>query len=112
MKRIVAFIRPFRLDAVKQALAEVGVLGLSASEVRGFGRQRGHTEVYRGAEYRLDFLPKIRLEVVVADDDLDAAVDAILSGARTGQPGDGKVFVSEVLEAIRVRTGETGENAL
>jgi nitrogen regulatory protein PII len=112
VKRIVAFIRPFRLDAVKQALAEVGVLGLSASEVRGFGRQRGHTEVYRGAEYRLDFLPKIRLEVVVADDDLDAAVDAILSGARTGQPGDGKVFVSEVLEAIRVRTGETGENAL
>ncbi len=112
MKRIVAFIRPFRLDAVKQALAEVGVLGLSASEVRGFGRQRGHTEVYRGAEYRLDFLPKIRLELVVADDYLDAAVDAILTGARTGQPGDGKVFVSEVLEAIRVRTGETGENAL
>ncbi|MFA6112204.1 MAG: P-II family nitrogen regulator [Candidatus Latescibacterota bacterium] len=112
MKRIVAFIKPFKLDEVKAALAAVGVLGLSAGEVRGFGRQRGHTEIYRGAEYKLDFLPKIRLEIVVADDDLEQAVDAVLRGARTGQPGDGKVFVSEVLEAIRIRTGETGENAL
>jgi nitrogen regulatory protein P-II 2 len=112
VKRIVAFIKPFKLDEVKSALAAVGILGLSAGEVRGFGRQRGHTEVYRGAEYKLDFLPKIRLEVVVADDDLEQAVDAVLRGARTGQPGDGKVFVSEVLEAIRIRTGETGGNAL
>jgi nitrogen regulatory protein P-II 2 len=112
VKRIVAFIKPFKLDEVKSALAAVGIFGLSAGEVRGFGRQRGHTEVYRGAEYKLDFLPKIRLEVVVADDDLEQAVDAVLRGARTGQPGDGKVFVSEVLEAIRIRTGETGGNAL
>lgn len=112
MKKIVAFIKPFKLDEVKNALAAVNILGMSASEVRGFGRQRGHSEVYRGAEYRLDFLPKMRIELVVKDEDLEPAIDAILRGARTGQAGDGKIFVSEVLEAIRIRTGETGENAL
>ena len=112
MKKIEAFIKPFRLDDVKSALAEVQILGLSVSEVRGFGRQRGHSEVYRGAEYKVDFMPKIKIEVVVADADLERAVDAILRGARTGQTGDGKIFVSEVAEAIRIRTGETGENAL
>ncbi|MEW6750737.1 MAG: P-II family nitrogen regulator [Candidatus Latescibacterota bacterium] len=112
MKKIVAFIKPFRLDEVKDALAEVSIVGMSVSEVRGFGRQRGHSEVYRGAEYKLDFVPKMRLELVVRDDDAEAAVDAILKGAKTGQVGDGKIFISEVLEAVRIRTGETGENAL
>lgn len=112
MKKIEAFIKPFRLDDVKSALAEVQILGLSVSEVRGFGRQRGHSEVYRGAEYKVDFMPKIKIEVVVADADMERAVDAILKGAKTGQTGDGKIFVSEVLEAIRIRTGESGENAL
>ncbi|MCC7261250.1 MAG: P-II family nitrogen regulator [Candidatus Latescibacteria bacterium] len=112
MKKIEAFIKPFRLDDVKSALAEVQIRGLSVSEVRGFGRQRGHSEVYRGAEYKVDFMPKIKIEVVVADADMERAVDAILKGAKTGQTGDGKIFVSEVLEAIRIRTGESGENAL
>lgn len=112
MKKVEAFIKPFRLDDVKSALAEVQILGLSVSEVRGFGRQRGHSEVYRGAEYKVDFMPKIKIEVVVADADMERAVDAILRGAKTGQTGDGKIFVSEVVEAIRIRTGETGENAL
>ncbi|MSR83839.1 MAG: P-II family nitrogen regulator [Candidatus Latescibacteria bacterium] len=112
MKKIEAFIKPFRLDEVKSALSEVQVLGLSVSEVRGFGRQRGHSEVYRGAEYKVDFMPKIKIEVVVADADMERAVGAILRAAKTGQTGDGKIFVSEVLEAIRIRTGETGENAL
>jgi nitrogen regulatory protein P-II 1 len=112
MKKIEAFIKPFRLDEVKSALAQVQLLGLSVSEVRGFGRQRGHSEVYRGAEYKVDFMPKIKVEVVVPDADMERAVDAILKGARTGQTGDGKIFVSEVLEAIRIRTGESGENAL
>ncbi|MBI2504486.1 MAG: P-II family nitrogen regulator [Candidatus Latescibacteria bacterium] len=112
MKKIEAFIKPFRLDDVKSALAEVQILGLSVSEVRGFGRQRGHSEVYRGAEYKVDFMPKIKIEVVVADADMERAVGAILKGAKTGQTGDGKIFVSEVVEAIRIRTGETGENAL
>jgi nitrogen regulatory protein P-II 1 len=112
VKKIEAFIKPFRLDDVKSALAEVQILGLSVSEVRGFGRQRGHSEVYRGAEYKVDFMPKIKVEVVVADADMERAVGAILKGAKTGQTGDGKIFVSEVAEAIRIRTGETGENAL
>jgi len=112
MKKIEAFIKPFRLDDVKSALAQVQILGLSVSEVRGFGRQRGHSEVYRGAEYKVDFMPKIKIEVVVADADMELALGAILKGAKTGQTGDGKVFVSEVLEAIRIRTGESGENAL
>ena len=112
MKKIEAFIKPFRLDEVKSALAEVNILGMSVSEVRGFGRQRGHSELYRGAEYNVDFMPKIKIELVVADDDLERAVDAILEGAQTGQVGDGKIFITEVAEAIRIRTGETGENAL
>ena len=112
MKKIEAFIKPFRLDEVKSALAEVNILGMSVSEVRGFGRQRGHSELYRGAEYKVDFMPKIKIELVVADDDLERAVDAILEGAQTGQVGDGKIFISEVAEAIRIRTGETGDNAL
>ena len=112
MKKIVAFIKPFKLDDVKASLAQVNILGMSVSEVRGFGRQRGHSEVYRGAEYQVDFIPKMRLELVVRDDDMDSAIDAVLTGARTGQVGDGKIFVSEVVEAIRIRTGEAGENAL
>ncbi len=112
MKKIEAFIKPFRLDDVKSALAEVQILGLSVGEVRGFGRQRGHSEVSRGAAYKGDGMPKIKIELVVADADLERAVDAILKGAKTGQTGDGKIFVSEVLEAIRIRTGESGENAL
>ena len=112
MKRIDAFIKPFKLDEVKSALAEVGILGMSVSEVRGFGRQRGHSEIYRGAEYKVEFMPKIKIELVVGDDDMERAVDAILEGAKSGQTGDGKIFISEVVEAIRIRTGETGENAL
>ena len=112
MKKIEAFIKPFRLDQVKTALADVGILGLSISEVRGFGRQRGHSELYRGAEYKVDFLPKIKIELVVADRDVERAVDAVLEGASTGQVGDGKIFITAVDEAIRIRTRETGENAL
>ena len=112
MKRIDAFIKPFKLDEVKSALAEVGIMGMSVSEVRGFGRQRGHSEIYRGAEYKVEFMPKIKIELVVGDDDMERAVDAILEGAKSGQTGDGKIFISEVAEAIRIRTGETGENAL
>ncbi len=112
MKRIDAFIKPFKLDEVKSALAEVGILGMSVSEVRGFGRQRGHSEIYRGAEYKVEFMPKIKIELVVGDDDMERAVDAILEGAKSGQTGDGKIFISEVAEAIRIRTGETGDNAL
>jgi nitrogen regulatory protein PII len=112
MKKIVAFIKPFKLDDVKTALAAVDILGMSVSEVRGFGRQRGHSEVYRGAEYRVDFMPKMRVELVVRDADTDTVVEAILAGAKTGQVGDGKIFVSQILEAIRIRTGEAGENAL
>ena len=112
MKRIDAFIKPFKLDEVKSALAEVGILGMSVSEVRGFGRQRGHSEIYRGAEYKVEFMPKIKIELVVGDDDLERAVDAILEGAKSGQTGDGKIFISEVAEAVRIRTGETGDNAL
>ena len=112
MKKIEAFIRPFCLDPVKEALAEAGIVGMSVSEVRGFGRQRGHSEVYRGAEYKLDFLPKIKIELVVDDADADRAVEAVLEGAKTGQMGDGKVFVSAIEQAIRIRTGERGANAV
>ena len=112
MKKIEAFIKPFKLDEVKSALAAVNIKGMSVSEVRGFGRQRGHSEMYRGSEYKVDFMPKIKIELVVNDEDLERSVDAILQGARTGQVGDGKIFISEISEAIRIRTGETGDNAL
>lgn len=112
MKKIEAYIKPFKLDDVKTALAQVGVLGMSVSEVRGFGRQRGHSEVYRGAEYKVDFMPKIKIEVAVTEEILEAAVAALLDGARTGQVGDGKILISELVDVIRIRTGESGENAV
>ena len=112
MKKIEAFIKPFRLDDVKAALAKVHIQGLSVSEVRGFGRQRGHTELFRGAEYQVDFMPKIKIEVIVPDEAVEGAVGAILDSAATGQVGDGKIFISEIIDAIRIRTGETGDNAV
>jgi nitrogen regulatory protein P-II 1 len=112
MKKIEAYIKPFKLDEVKDALTEIGLVGMSIGEVRGFGRQRGHTEVYRGSEYRVDFLPKVKIEIVVPDDEVDRAIEAILNAARTGQVGDGKIFVSPVEKAIRIRTGETDESAI
>ena len=112
MKKIEAIIKPFKLDEVKEALQEIGVQGLSVVEVKGFGRQKGHTELYRGAEYVVDFLPKVKIEVVLADDQTDAAVDAIISAAKTDKIGDGKIFITDVQQAIRIRTGETGEDAL
>ena len=112
MKKIEAIIKPFKLDEVKEALQEIGVQGLSVIEVKGFGRQKGHTELYRGAEYVVDFLPKVKIEVVLSDDQLDAAVDAIINAAKTDKIGDGKIFVSSIEQAIRIRTGETGEDAL
>ena len=112
MKRIEAVLQPFRLDAVKSALMQVGVGGLTVTEVRGFGRQKGHTELYRGAEYVVDMLPKIEVEVVVSDGRADAVVEAIRKAANTGRIGDGKIFVTPVLDAIRIRTGERGEEAL
>ena len=112
MKKIEAFIKPFKLDDVKAALAEVGILGMTVSEVRGFGRQRGHSEVYRGAEYRVDFMPKIKIDIAVSDDNVERTVDAIIAAAKTGQIGDGKILISDLMEAIRIRTGETGDNAL
>src|SRR5512138_2225457 len=112
MKKIEAIIRPFRLDDVREALAEIGVKGMTLTEVKGYGRQKGHTELYRGSEYQIDFLPKIKLEVVVADAAADRVVDTILKVARTGQVGDGKIFVFDVEDDIRVRTGEAGESAL
>lgn len=112
MKRIEAVIRHFKLEEVKDALTEAGVQGMTVSEVRGFGRQKGHKEHYRGAEYTVDFLPKAKIELVVADDQLKTAVDAILRTARTGQIGDGKIFISSAEEMVRIRTGETGEEAL
>ncbi|WP_371036500.1 MULTISPECIES: P-II family nitrogen regulator [unclassified Rhodosalinus] len=112
MKKIEAIIKPFKLDEVKEALQEVGVQGLSVIEVKGFGRQKGHTELYRGAEYVVDFLPKVKIEVVLDDDQVDAAVEAIVSAAKTDKIGDGKIFVSPVEQAIRIRTGETGSDAI
>ncbi len=112
MKKIEAVIKPFKLDEVREALSEIGVNGLTVTEVKGFGRQKGHTELYRGAEYVVDFLPKIKIELVVADGILDHAVDAIIKAAHTGKIGDGKIFVTSVEQVIRIRTGETGESAL
>jgi nitrogen regulatory protein P-II 1 len=112
MKRITAIIKPFKLDEVREALAEVGVTGLTVTEVKGFGRQKGHTELYRGAEYVVDFLPKVKIEVVVSDTAAEASIEAIVKAARTGRIGDGKIFVTPVEEVIRIRTGETGESAV
>ena len=112
MKQVTAIIKPFKLDEVREALAEVGVSGLTVTEVKGFGRQKGHTELYRGAEYVVDFLPKIRVEVVLPDDQVEAAIEAVVKAARTGKIGDGKIFVTPVEQAIRIRTGETDEEAL
>jgi nitrogen regulatory protein P-II 1 len=112
MKKIEAIIRPFRIDDVREALAEIGVKGMTLTEVKGYGRQKGHTELYRGSEYQIDFLPKIKLEVVVSDNLADKVVDTIIKAAKTGQVGDGKIFVYDVQDAVRVRTGESGESAL
>ena len=112
MKQVTAIIKPFKLDEVREALAEVGVNGLTVTEVKGFGRQKGHTELYRGAEYVVDFLPKIRVELVVVDDAVDSVIEAIVKAARTGKIGDGKIFVSSVEQAVRIRTGESGDAAL
>jgi len=112
MKLVTAIIKPFKLDEVREVLSEIGVQGITVAEVKGFGRQKGHTELYRGAEYVVDFLPKVKLEIAVTDGQLDAVLDAITEAARTGKIGDGKIFVSEVEQAIRIRTGETGDEAL
>jgi nitrogen regulatory protein PII len=112
VKQIIAIIKPFKLDEVREALAEVGVSGLTVTEVKGFGRQKGHTELYRGAEYVVDFLPKVKVEAVVSEDVLDSAVEAIIRAARTGKIGDGKIFVRSVEQVIRIRTGETGPDAV
>jgi nitrogen regulatory protein P-II 1 len=112
MKKIDAIIKPFKLEEVKDALSELGIEGMTVSEVKGFGRQKGHTEIYRGSEYTVDFLPKIKLEIVIADNQLDAAVGAIIKAAKTGKIGDGKVFVSPVETAIRIRTEEKGDTAV
>jgi nitrogen regulatory protein PII len=112
MKKIEAVVKPFKLDEVREALAEVGVTGLTVTEVKGFGRQKGHTELYRGAEYVVDFLPKVKIEVVVTEKMLDGAIEAIVKAARTGKIGDGKIFVSSVEQVVRIRTGETNEAAV
>ena len=112
MKQITAIIKPFKLDEVRESLAEVNVTGLTVTEVKGFGRQKGHTELYRGAEYVVDFLPKVKVEVVVDDSVVDTAVDAIIKAARTGKIGDGKIFVSPIEQAIRIRTGDEGADAI
>lgn len=112
MKKIEAVIKPFKLDEVKEALQEIGLQGITVIEAKGFGRQKGHTELYRGAEYVVDFLPKVKIEVVLGDDMLDKAVEAIQRAAKTGRIGDGKIFISTVEEAIRIRTGETGTDAI
>jgi nitrogen regulatory protein P-II 1 len=112
MKKIEAIIKPFKLEEVKDALSEIGIEGMTVSEVKGFGRQKGHTEIYRGSEYTVDFLPKIKLELVLADSQADAAVAAIVKSARTGKIGDGKVFVSTIEQAVRIRTEEKGEAAV
>ena len=112
MKMVTAVVKPFKLEEVREALAECGVTGLTVTEVKGFGRQKGHTELYRGAEYVVDFLPKVKVEVVVKDDDVDRCVDAIVKAARTGKIGDGKIFVAGCEHVLRIRTGETGESAV
>jgi len=112
MKKIEAIIKPFKLEEVKDALAEVGIEGMTVVEVKGFGRQKGHTEIYRGSEYTVDFLPKVKIEIVVADAQVGSAVDAIAKAAKTGKIGDGKIFVYSVESAVRIRTGETGEQAV
>ncbi|PYJ08729.1 MAG: P-II family nitrogen regulator [Verrucomicrobia bacterium] len=112
MKKIEAIIKPFKLEDVKEALAGIGVQGMTVSEVKGFGRQKGHTEIYRGSEYTVDFLPKIKIEVVLADNQVTPAVEGMIKAARTGKIGDGKVFVTSIENAVRIRTGETGEQAV
>jgi nitrogen regulatory protein P-II 1 len=112
MKKVEAIIKPFKLDEVKEALSTIGVQGITVSEVKGFGRQKGHTELYRGAEYVVDFLPKVKLDIIVSDEQVSQVVDAIQRAAKTGRIGDGKIFVSTVEEAIRIRTGETGTDAI
>ncbi|ATA55092.1 MULTISPECIES: P-II family nitrogen regulator [Comamonadaceae] len=112
MKQITAIVKPFKLEDVREALAEVGVTGLTVTEVKGFGRQKGHTELYRGAEYVVDFLPKMKVEVVVNESDVERCIEAIVSSARTGKIGDGKIFVTEVERIVRIRTGEENENAV
>ena len=112
MKKIEAIVKPFKLDEVREALSEVGVTGLTVTEVKGFGRQKGHTELYRGAEYVVDFLPKVKIEVVVPDKQVEGAIEAIVKSARTGKIGDGKIFISDLQEVIRIRTGETGDEAI
>ncbi len=112
MKKVEAIIKPFKLDDVREALSEIGITGMTATEVKGFGRQKGHTELYRGAEYVIDFLPKVKIEIVIGDDLVDQALEAITNAARTGKIGDGKIFVSDVQRVIRIRTGEEGEDAI
>ena len=112
MKLVTAIIKPFRLDDVRNGLNEIGINGMTVTEVKGFGRQRGHTELYRGAEYSIDFLPKIKIEVVVTDDKVESVIDTVTEAAKTGKIGDGKIFVTEVESVVRIRTGETGEDAI
>ncbi len=112
MKLVTAIIKPFKLDDVREALSEIGVQGITVTEVKGFGRQKGHTELYRGAEYVVDFLPKVKIEVAIADDAVDQVIESVSKAANTGKIGDGKIFVTELLQAIRIRTGETGEDAV
>lgn len=112
MKKVEAIIKPFKLEDVKEGLSEIGIQGMTVTEVKGFGRQKGHTEIYRGSEYTVDFLPKVKIEIVVSDDQTSAVVDAIVKAANSGKIGDGKVFVSAVEEAVRIRTGETGNDAV
>ena len=112
MKKIEAIIKPFKLDEVREALSELGCTGLTVTEVKGFGRQKGHTELYRGAEYTVDFLPKVKVEVILSDTMVDKAIDAIIKAARTGKIGDGKIFVMDVSQVVRIRTGETNEDAV
>lgn len=112
MKKVEAIIKPFKLDDVREALSEVGIAGMTVSEVKGFGRQKGHTELYRGAEYMVDFLPKVKLEVVVGDDDVERSIEAIMETAQTGKIGDGKIFITDIERVIRIRTGEENEDAV
>jgi nitrogen regulatory protein P-II 1 len=112
MKKIEAFIRPFKLDDVKDALTKIGIKGMSVAEIKGFGRQRGHQELYRGSEYTVDFLPKLKIEIILRDEDLENAIDAIIESAATGRLGDGKIFVYDVMDAIKIRTGESGDAIL